>query len=300
MRPIAIVVLTVMLATSAAAQVKRIAVVSPGPSIIDSMLRAQGIEEVDTFRELPDNLSEYEALFLTSSPDSSTQLRLTQYIENSGKLFVEAFPRVVDSTDASNPLWIRFGVKRMLYTEAIFDVRAIAGVYRFTSNIYDSLPVLAYQSGYGGPRGSIISIVEAEDGSLGFSQPIAYISEDTSLRMVVSIPNNYPGYYELFLRDVICDYFNLCPPSAAQTSTPHDPLLIRPIQGNNGNIQIGISSNQSEEVEILNVMGVVVERVHLGPGSHFIQFPTMLSSGVYFAKASGASTSITRFEVLHH
>lgn len=256
------------------------------PSALDTIVKTESIEPVEVDSTLPASLNSYDALFLQAMPysiDSATQFQLVGYINSGGMLYVEAQQRVADSVDSGNPLWVRFGIKRNVYTALEFSVNSVHGLdSQFTSNIFDALPMDVYQSGLGGPSGPIVPILVADGG--GVVQALAYISEDASLRMVFSEASNYyPGYYSVFLRDVICDYFHLCTEAvkpATQFTSQDNFSIVRDSRGNGYSISADFTTGG--EVSVLNSLGTLLWRTNVQAGDDLIELPVSLRNGVYF------------------
>ena len=277
------------------------------PTALDTVVKAESIEAVEVDTALPPNLDAYDALFIQEPDndiDSATQSRLVRYIDSGGKLYVQASERVTDSTDSTNPLWLRFGIKRNVYTALSFSVNSIHGVdSEFTKNIFDSLPMDVYQSGLGGPIGPIIPILVADGDGCSILQHEAYISEDASLRMVYSEASNYdyPGYYSEFISDVICGYFHLCAEDIKITSqlTSQDNFSIIHDERNHG-FSVSAHFTAGGEVSVLNTLGSLLWHENIRHAATLVELPDNLVSGVYFISVrSGNKRNVQPFAIVN-
>jgi hypothetical protein len=290
----------------------KVAIIAPGQSSLISLITADVIEPIvaDTISTvLPTDLNQYDALFIkpwdpSDMLDSAMQAELVNYIDSGGKLYVEGSENVIDSTDTSNPFWLRVGVKGNTYTALEFSVNSVHGTQGFTQNIWDSLPLDLYQSGYGGPGGNITPVLVA-DGGGWMIQQLAYISEDTSLRVVVYDgigEESYPGtYYSAFITDVVCNYFNLCsadvntaPPaiSTENISIVHDSR-------DNG-YSVSGDFTTGGEVSVFNSLGINIWSTNIQAGENLVGLPATLRNGFYFVSVrSGDNINAARFSILN-
>ena len=278
------------------------------PTAVDTVVKAEAIEPVEIDSIMPANLDVYDALFLTQpgpgfSLVSTNQVRLVNYIDKGGKLYAQSSAHVIDSVDSSNPLWIRFGIKGELYTDLAFSVTGIYGVpNQFTHNISDSLPGYVYQSGYGGPYGSIAPILVAE--GFGNGQPLAYTSNDSSIKMILDEggigQENYPGYYSSFIADVVCDYFNLCAADVKPVSQiePTNAISIVHDSRDRGFSVSGTFSTDGE-VSAMNSLGMIVWHSSFRSEERLVALPDDLRNGIYFVTVrQGNALSTTRFAIV--
>ena len=156
--------------------------------LTDSVVAANALQPIEIDTALPKNLDEYSAIFFGSLPfilDSISQVELVNFIDSGGKLYMSGWYESVDSVDSSNPLWLRVGITRTLFTDLNVPVDGIYGT-NFASNIAISFPVDIGGLGYGGPTGKITPILFASPyGGSSLVPTLAYISSDSSIRVVM-------------------------------------------------------------------------------------------------------------------
>lgn len=283
----------------------KVAVIASSQSSLVSLVEADVIEPVEVDSSLPANLNKYDALFLqlNSTIDSAMQSELVNYIGSGGKFYSEVSYFGLLTADSSNPLWSRIGIKGFEDGDLNFPVDSVYGVdTEFTRNI--SLDFTMDLNGVedDGPYGSITPILFASEGQ-SISQSVAYISEDTSIRVVLGDgPDSYwPGYYSAFITDVVCNYFNLC---AADVKTvlpaviPENISIVRDSRDNGYSVACNFTTNG--EVTVFNALGINIWSAYVRAGENLIELPATLRNGFYVVSVrSGDNVSVARFSVVN-
>jgi hypothetical protein len=272
------------------------------PTVLDTVVKADAIEPIEVDTILPTNLDEYDALFLESNfpLDSVSQILFVHYIDSGGKLFMVGLP----IPDSSQPLAHRLGITGFAATGLDFLVNSVHGTNGFTENIFDSLPLDTYESGYGGPGGSITPVLVA-DGGGWMVQPIAYIAEDTSIRVVLyeGVGDEvYPGnYYSEFISDVVCNYFNLCAEYVQPTPQIASTDIISIVHDSRDRgYSISADITDDGDVSVDNSLGVVVWHANVQAGENLVELPLSLRNGLYFVSLrSGDKINFARFAVVN-
>jgi hypothetical protein len=283
----------------------KVAVIASSQSSLVPLVKADVNEPVEIDTALPSNLGEYDAIFLQSNItlDSTIQSELVNYIDSGGKLYSEVGYFEFQTVDSSIPLWLRIGIKGFEDGALNFPVDSVYGVdSEFTRNI--SLDFTMDLNGVedAGPYGSIIPILFASEGQ-SISQSIAYISEDTSIRVVLgNAPDPYcPGYYSEFIADVVCNYFNLCaadvktaPPAIAAENIS----IVRDSRDNGYSVSCDFATGG--EVSVFNSLGINIWSANVQTGQNLVELPATLRNGFYFVSVrSGENLNTTRFSIVN-
>ncbi len=278
------------------------------PTTLDTIVKTSVNELVEIDTTLPDNLDEYDALFIQLSYpdvmlDSSMQSKLVNYIDSGGKLYSEVSYFGLLTVDSSNPLWLRIGIKGIEDGDLNFPVDSVYGVdSEFTRNI--SLDFTMDLNGVedAGPYGSIIPILFANE-EQSFSQSITYISDDTSIRVVFGDgPDLYwPGYYAAFISDVVCNYFNLCAEDVKTTSpaiAPENIVIIRDLRDNGYSVSCDFTTDG--EVSVFNSLGINIWSANVPVGQNLVELPATLRNGFYFVSVrTGDKVATARFSIVN-
>ncbi len=302
-----LLLLLLMYATTLEAQQRgKVAIVHPPYQwrVLDSIVRNLSIEPVEIDTVLPSNLNQYDAVFASMEVDSATEIRLLNYIDSGGKLYIDldAFftSDSLDSLEA--PFWFQIGVRSQLLTDLNIFVTAVEGTVSFTGDIYDSLPPYRYEIGYGGVSGMINPILVAHDDA-NMSTTLAFTSDDSSLKVVVdegALNYQIPGdYYQKLIADVVCNYFNLCAEGVQSVPLVSKPFHIIRDPRENG-YSVSADFINGGKVSVLNSMGIVLWQTTVKDGASIQELPADLKSGFYFVRVeSGEFDGVKPLAVIY-
>lgn len=270
---------------------------------LDAIVKANAIEPVEIDAALPENLDEYDAIFFLANyswpdslaMDSTAQANLVKYIDNNGKLYIEGgfhIFKLGPFDSVSNPLFLRTGIEGYEDGSLSFPVDTLFGMESgFTSNI--SFGSFHDLNGIedAGPYGSIIPVLFAGQG-VGLSFPIAYISTDTSIRVVYGdYQDSYwpQSYYSEFITDVVCNYFNLCAESVPASSQASPSFSIVRDSREKG-FSVSGSFTDGSKISVVNSLGMVLWQIRMESGSTTVELPANFSNGFYFVRIESANS----------
>ncbi len=248
------------------------------PSTLGSLLdpiRTIYSGQIDTSDSVPQDLSIYDAIFVTGSANSEN--RLITYLEQGGKFYIECSELALMEPDTLlRYLGVRGGtaeIHRVHY-------RAVTGVpNEFTNGIDTDWAIQGVEPFY--LDGSLTAVLVAVEDTFGIEDPIAWIPNDSSIHAVIYYAVG-PSNYEEFLTRVLCDYFGLCT-DAVQARKPTPSTGLRIVSDGN-RTWLNVEGGEAGELDIENALGVRVFHCTTTRGGERIPVPNALPSGFYFAR----------------